>query len=120
MVGEIGQRIAERRELPIEHGGDFRRIGRDNHIVEPVIAVHEARRFTRRQMRRQPGDQPLHVLDACGFRRAILFRPALHLPRHVILAAAVIAKSDLDRIEVVQLRQRRVHGVINACAFGSS
>ena len=69
-------------------------------------------------MRRQPGDQPLHLLDRCGLRRAVLFRPALDLPRHVILAAAVIAKPDRGRIEAVQPRQRRVHGVIDLRALG--
>ncbi len=44
MIGEIRQRIAERGQFPIEHGGDARRVRRDDHIVEPVVAVHDAGR----------------------------------------------------------------------------
>ena len=47
-----------------------------------------------------------------------MFRPALHLPRHVILAAAIIAKPDFGGIEAVQPRQRRVHGIVDLRALG--
>ena len=62
-------------------------------------------------MRGQPRDQPFHLLDRLGLRGAVLLRPALDLARHVIFAAAVIGKPDRRRIEAVQPRQRRVHGV---------
>ena len=80
--------------------------------------MHEARRLRRRQVRRQPGDQPLHVFDLSGLRGAVLFRPALDLPRHIIFAAAVIGKPDRRRIETVQPGDRRVHGVIDLRALG--
>ena len=117
VIGKIRERIAERRQFPIEHGRDFRLARREDHIVEPVVAMNEPRRLRRRQMLRQPGDQLLHLLDTLRLRRAILLRPALDLPRHIVFAAAIIAKPDRRRIECVQPRQRRVHGVIDARAL---
>ena len=64
-------------------------------------------------MRRQPGDQAFHLLDRLGLRGAVLLRPALDLPRHIIFAAAVIGKPDRGRIEAVQPRQRGIHGVVD-------
>ena len=51
MVGEIRERIAERRELPIEHR-EHLRLGRvEHHVVEPVVAVHDRDRAGRRHVR---------------------------------------------------------------------
>ena len=80
--------------------------------------MHHARRLARRQMRRQPGDQPLHVLDRLGFGGAILLRPALDLARHIIFAAAVVGQADRRRIERVQPRDGGVHGVVDGRALG--
>ena len=51
VVGEIGERIAQRRQLPVEHGSDRRRRRRDDDVVEAVVAMHEPHRRGRRQMR---------------------------------------------------------------------
>ena len=41
VVGEVGQRMAERRQLPVEHGEDAR-LGRvEDQVVEPEVAVHD-------------------------------------------------------------------------------
>ena len=44
MIGEVGERIAQRRQFPVEHGNDLRRLRRHDQIVEPVVAMHHARR----------------------------------------------------------------------------
>ena len=42
-IGEVGHRIAERRQLPVEHRLHAR-LGRvEDHVVEPVVAVHDRR-----------------------------------------------------------------------------
>ena len=43
VVGEVRQRVAERRQLPVEHREDARLGGVEDHVVEPVVAVHDAR-----------------------------------------------------------------------------
>ena len=118
MIGEIRQRIAERRELPIEHGGDLRRVGREDDVVEPVVAVHHARRLARRQMRRQPGDQPLHVLDRLrSRRRGIASTSARPGARHNSRRGRN-RTSRSRRIERMQPRDGRVHGVVDGRALG--
>ena len=69
MIAEIGERIAERRQFPVEHRHDLRLVRRDDEIVEPVVAMHQPRRPARRNMRRQPFDQPLHGVDRFGLAR---------------------------------------------------
>ena len=117
MIGEVGKRVAERGQLPIEHRNDRGRVGRNDHVVETIIAMHHPRRLLGRQMGGEPVDQSLHVLDPLGLGRPILLRPARDLARHVILAAAVIAKTDCRGIERMQTRQRRIHAVVNLRAF---
>jgi hypothetical protein len=41
VVAEVGQRVAQRRQLPVEHRDDPR-LGRMEHqVVEPVVAMHD-------------------------------------------------------------------------------
>ena len=68
-------------------------------------------------MRRQPFDQPLHLVDLLRLGGAVLLRPAVGLARDVILAAAEIAKPDRRRLERMQPRQRPVHRVIDRGAL---
>src|SRR5450755_358822 len=39
VVAEVGQRMAERRELPVEHGDDSRLLRIEDEVVEAVVAV---------------------------------------------------------------------------------
>ena len=61
--------------------------------------MHQPRRSGRRNVLRQPIDQPLHVVDLFGLGGAVLLRPALDLARDIVLALAEIAKPDRGRIE---------------------
>src|SRR5258706_3842247 len=51
MVGEIGKRVAQGRELPIEHGADFRPRGSKNNVVEAVNALPRPEPHWRTRMR---------------------------------------------------------------------
>ena len=42
VIGEVGDRIAERGELPVEHRDDLRPARMEDKIVEPEIAMDEA------------------------------------------------------------------------------
>ena len=80
--------------------------------------MNDAHRRGRRKMRRQPRDQPLHFRDLLRLRGAVLFRPALDLPRDVIVAAAEVGKPERGGIKRMQPRQGRVHGVVDRGALG--
>src|SRR5258708_36151991 len=86
-------------------------------VVEAKIAVDKPYRRRRRQMVRQPGDQPLHVVDGLRLRGAILLRPALDLTGDVVLTAAIVGKSDRGRIEAMQVRDRRIGGIVDCGAL---
>ena len=67
MVGEVAQWMAEGREFPIEHR-DHTRLGRmHDHIVHAEITMHERGFVWARNIRGQPGVQPIHVGDFFGF-----------------------------------------------------
>ena len=117
VIGEIGERIAEGRELPVEHR-EHAGLSAQDHVVEPVVAMHEPHRPAGGRCARQPFDQALHLVDLLGLGGAVLLRPALDLARHVVLAAAVVGEPDRGRIEGMQPRQRRVHGVVDGGALG--
>ncbi len=117
MIGEVGERIAQGGKLPVEDGADRRLGRRKNDVVEAVIAVDDAHRRSRRQMRRQPADQPFHLRDRIGLGGAILLRPAFDLARDVVVAAAEVAESERGRIERMQPRERGVHGVVDRRAL---
>ena len=79
--GEIGERVAGCREFPIEHA-DHPRLGRvEDQIVDAVVAVDDARRAFRRQVARQPLDQPVHCRLGLGLRGLVLPAPARDLAR---------------------------------------
>src|SRR6185312_5197825 len=48
MVREIRERVAQRRELPVEHGDDAGLGGVEDEVVEAVVAVDDARLLARR------------------------------------------------------------------------
>ena len=79
--------------------------------------MHEPHRAGGRQMRGQPLHQPLHLVDLLGLRGAVLLRPAVDLACDVVLALAVIGKADLRRLVGVQLRERRIHRVVDRGAL---
>jgi hypothetical protein len=47
VVSQVGQRVTERRELPVEHGDDPWLARVKDHVIEPEVAVHDARLVVR-------------------------------------------------------------------------
>ena len=112
-IGEVGERVAERRQLPVEHGGDAR-LGRVEHdIADPEIAVRHARLVAVGHARRQPVHQPVHFRDLARRRLAVIARPAVELALEIIAGAPETAEPDRFVIDGVQRRQhlgeRAVH-----------
>src|SRR3546814_9620642 len=66
-ISEIGERIAERRQLPVEHREDLGPILGIDHIVDAIIAMDDAGARLLGQSRRQPRDQLFHLVHRLGF-----------------------------------------------------
>src|SRR5215471_18782111 len=84
LVGEVGERVADGGELPIDDGKQARPVGLEDHVIDAVVAVHEARSpVVGWLVLLEPLDQDLHVLDVLGLRGAILLGPAVALAREI-------------------------------------
>ena len=117
-IGEIRQRIAKRRQFPVEHGDNMRILGIENHVVDAVVTMNHAGAGLLGQRFGQPFDQPLHFGHDLGFRQAILLCPAVYLTSEIIAGFAKIGQSGCIDINIVQRGQRVDHRFIGCGAFG--
>src|SRR5437660_5168023 len=63
VIGEIGERVSQRRELPIQHGDDAGFGRMKDEIVEAIVAMNDGGLVVRRNVLRKPFDQPIHRFD---------------------------------------------------------
>ena len=63
LVGEVGQRVTEGRQFPIQHGDNAWLAGVEDHVIEPVVAVNQ-RTWTTADLAPIPGAPELVVLQA--------------------------------------------------------
>ena len=108
VVGEVGERVADGRKLPVEDRDDTRLARVKHHVIDPVVAVDDRRRLLdRRQVFRQPLNQSIHRLDAPGrLVLEVLLRPAGDLPGHVGRGLAEIGEPNGGWVEPVQVGKR--------------
>ena len=66
-VGEIGERVAERRQLPVEHRGQCA-VAVEHDIVDAIVAMDDRGPRLLGQGFGQERDQPLHLRDIVGLR----------------------------------------------------
>ena len=117
VVGEVGERMAERRELPVEYREDPR-LGRMEHqVVEAIVAVDDHRLVAGRDRARQPFDQAVHLRDRVGRRRPVLLRPAIDLALEVVSRLAEALQPDRLVVDAVQRRDHAVHLVVDGGAL---
>ena len=97
LVGEqhrdIGQRIAQRAHLPVEHSGDLVRVV-DQDVVEAVVAVHDRAVAGGWDVGVELGDELVHAreLAAGGCRELLL--PASHLALEVAVGSTEVRRAD--------------------------
>ena len=106
-VGEIRERVADGRKLPVEHGGDAGLMPRIEHVMGAIVTVHHRGFVSRRQVRLEPGDQPIHIGVFLDARADILLGPARQLPCDIALRAAEFPKPDGSVINPMQPREHR-------------
>ena len=100
---EVGERVAERRHLPVEHRDDAAGIvGREHRVVEAVVAVHDRRRRRRRERGAQPARELVDAGQLARLRPFPLLAPAPHLAFDVAVGMAEVAEPDrvvVDRVD---------------------
>ena len=78
----------------------------EDHVVEPVVAVHDRNALLFRHGLRQPFHQLFEFGNMLGFGRAILLGPAIDLAGKIIAGFSEIAETDRFGIVGVQFCQR--------------
>ena len=97
VIGEIGERVAKGRKLPVENREDARLGRMEDQVVHPVVAVHDRRLLARRNVRRQPVDQTVHRVDTLRLRGVVLLAPAADLAFEVVAGLAVVRQARRAR-----------------------
>ncbi|MCY1175023.1 hypothetical protein D9M73_152430 [compost metagenome] len=120
VIREIGQRMAERRQFPVEHGEDARLGWMEDQIVDAKVAMDDAGLVIGGDGTGQPRHECVHRGVAPGQRIClILLAPAPDLPREIAAGTPESAEPDSDRIEPVQGGDDAVHFVIKRRAGGA-
>src|SRR5690606_27377840 len=71
-IGEVGQRVAQRRQLPVQHGADGHGVGRVDQVVDAIVAVDDGGARLFRRGARQEVDQALDLGQVVGLGGAVL------------------------------------------------
>lgn len=102
---EVGQRVAERRHLPVEDGPDPV-VGADQGVVQAIVAVYDGGRGGGGQF---PAERGVQFVDAGQLAVAggvQLLAPAAQLPVEEALGAPEVAQADGPRVHGVQFDER--------------
>ena len=118
MIGEVGQRIAQRAEFPVQHRDHFRLGRMQHHIVEAIVAMHDRGLVARRDVLRQPFDQLFHLRNVLGLGRLVLFRPAMDLAGHVVAFLAKAFEPGGAPIDIVEIGKGLHLRLIDRAALG--
>src|SRR5260221_4276798 len=99
VVGEIGERVAERRQLPIENADHPRLVRVKDHVVEPEIAVTNGGLVAGRNMLQEPFGQTADPPIFARLRGLPLLRPAVDLAHIVVSRPGEIREADRPPID---------------------
>ena len=94
VLSRIGERVAERRELPIENGDDARLARMQHDVAETEIPVDDGGRFIVGNIAAEPGDEAFDIREFARFRQFPLSRPTRDLALEIISGTAVVGKAD--------------------------
>ena len=85
---EVDERVADGRHLPVDHREEPRwRLGREQHVVELVVAVAERERLVRRAVRTEPLRDPAGGREVAALVGVELVQPPVDLAGEVPVAA---------------------------------
>ena len=114
----VGQRMAQRREFPVQHAHHMRLARVEHQVAQAVVAVADRGLCLLGNMRRKPFDQVLHIGVLACARRHPLATPACDLPCEITTGTPVVGQPDRCPVNPVQLRQCRGHGQIHRATLG--
>jgi hypothetical protein len=117
-VAEVGQRVAQGRQLPVQHRHHPGLGGVQDHVVQAIVAMDDRGHVVGRTGGRQEGDQPVHVLDRTGLGGLVLLGPAVDLAGEVVARLAVVGQADGGVVDIVQGRQGGDLGLVDRPALG--
>ena len=123
-VGEIGQRMPQRRQLPIQYRQHPRLARPKEQVVEAVVAVHDGGAAVveraGRHVRRKPGHQAIHLVDRLGDGSRILLAPAQDLALEVAARLAAVGQARGRDIDLVPGGDDAVDLVVDRAALGAA
>jgi hypothetical protein len=120
VVAEVGQRVAQGGQLPVQHGNHARLGGVEHQVVQAEVAVHDGHAaFVARwpACGRAAIHQLVHLGDGLGDGGHVLLAPAADLALEVVAALAVVAR-PCGKLHAVQRRDHAVHLVVDGGALG--
>ena len=100
-IADVGERVAERAQLPVEHR-EHGAVHVDDAVPEPQVAVHDGALAL---LRDALGQELVHLLDAgqvARLRLLVLAVPAAELAADVVVLLREVAQSDgvdVDRVQ---------------------
>ena len=112
VVAEVGQRVAQRGQLPVQHRQNARLGGVKNQVVQAVVVFRHGWDVVR-----QPGDELVHFGDRLGNGGQILLAPSTDLAFKIIARFAVSGQTLRCDIDLVQGGNDAVHLGINGAAL---
>ena len=105
-VPDVGARVAERADLPVEHRADVA-AGVDDAVAEAEVAVHDRALGLLRDARpRAASCDTVDGRDVAGLRCLELRVPALELATHELVAPGEVAEPDRVDVDRVQGDER--------------
>ncbi len=121
VVAEVGQRVTQGGEFPVQHRQHPRLGGVEHQVVEPVVAVNDAdQRLIARlcgDVRRQPFHELIHLGDGLGDGGHVLLAPAADLPLEIVAGFAVSGQPPFGKLDRVQRSNDAVHLVVDRAAL---
>ncbi len=124
VVAEVRERMAQRRQFPVEHGNDPRLGGMKHEVVQAVVAVNDGHAQlvpgAGWNVCRQPFDELVHFRNRLRDGSDVLLAPSADLPVEIVAGFAVPREAALGKLDGVQGRDDAVHLVVNLAALGGS
>ena len=112
VVAEIGQRVAQRGQLPVQHGNDAGLGGVEHQVVQAEVAMHDGHAVlvpcARGHVGGQPGHELVHFRDGLRDRGQVLLAPAADLALEVVAGLAVAGKTRSANFTVCSAEMTRL------------
>src|SRR3546814_19770160 len=109
---EIGGRVSDSRQLPVENRLDPGFLHSIDEIVDPVVTMDDRGARLFRNSAGQPFDQLFNLRDIVGLRGPILLRPEIDLPREKLTGSPEVPQAErLMNAPRSEARRERKRGV---------